>query len=523
MKRRVQAMKLAAGYLAGYLAVCAVQGGPAMAATTESVAVTGGAISGASAGGIRTYFGVPFAAPPVGELRWRAPQPVVPWKGTRDARKFGPACAQSATWMTLPKSEDCLTLNVWAPEKAAQLPVMVWIHGGGYYGGSAAQPVFDGGGLAKHGVIVVTLNYRLGIFGFFSHPELSKESPVKASGNQGIEDQIAALRWVKANIAAFGGDPGRVTVMGESAGGESVAILVASPQASGLFQRAIAQSGNYGMPIDAGENSQFDRKTAENEGLAFAKTVGAAHLADLRKLSVEALHKPAWAPHPVADGHVLREDLTTTYRQHRQNDVPLLVGWNAEEGKDLAPELLGTGDFKATNHRALVTRLLGRAPSKALLAAYPGATDSQAGASINQLTTDWWGWRMWYWAGLQARYGRTAPYVYYFAHRPAEPATPCGYGCGAGHGAEIRYVFDHLDMDPRPWTAQDRQLATRLADTWANFARTGSPNGSGLPAWPRFDGGNASIVRIGGEADLKARGALPDFSLFGAPPAPARR
>lgn len=492
----------------------ALSAGPGHAAQlTSPVKVTGGAIAGVRAGGLKTYLGIPFAAPPVGNLRWRAPQAVVPWKGVMEARSFSAACAQTAAWITEAKSEDCLYLNVWAPEKARNLPVIVWIHGGGYYGGTASQSSFHGGNLAKRGAIVVTVNYRLGIFGFFSHPELSAESPDKASGNQGIEDNIAALRWVKNNIAAFGGDPKRVTIMGESAGGESVTVLVASPLAKGLFQRAIAQSGNFAMPINSSEDRLFDRGAAEALGQAFAKTAGGSTLAELRAMPVEALQKPAWAPHPIVDGHVLREDLTTTYRNRRHNDVPLLVGWNAEEGKDLAPEILGTSDFSSARHRELVTKLLGYAPSDAMLAAYPGATNAEAKASINQLTNDWWGWRMWYWAELQAKYGQPKPYVYFFAHRPAEPTTPCGYGCGAGHGAEIQYVFDNLDPASRPWTAADRQLAARLATTWVTFARTGNPAGKGLPAWPAFDGSKASVLRIGDEVQLKAH-KLPDFSLF---------
>ncbi len=481
---------------------------------TDPVSVTGGDIAGVHAGTLKTYLGIPFAAPPVGSLRWRAPQPVVPWKGVKQASRFSAACAQTAAWITNPKREDCLYLNVWTPENARHLPVLVWIHGGGYYGGTAAQALYDGGNLAKHGAVVVTLNYRLGIFGFFAHPELTAQSPDRASGNQGIADQIAALRWVRKNITRFGGDPERVTIMGESAGGESVAILVASPLAKGLFQRAIAESGNDAMPISPAENKQFDRKAAEAQGQAFSKAVGAKRLADLRAMSVDALQKPAWSPRTIVDGHVLREDLTTTYRHHRQNDVPLLVGWNAEEGKDLAPEILETGDFTAAHHRGLVTKLLGYAPADALLAAYPGATDAQAKASINQLTNDWWGWRMSHWAALQAQYGRAKSYVYYFAHRPAPPSSPCDYGCGAGHGAEIPYVFDQLDVDGRPWTTEDRQLAARLAETWVNFARTGNPNREGLPEWPAFGGSNASVMRIGDEADLRVLGKLPDFSLF---------
>ncbi len=481
---------------------------------TSPVKVTGGHIVGSQAGALKTYFGIPFAAPPVGDLRWRAPQPVVPWKGVRQARSFSPACAQTVDWVPDPKSEDCLYLNIWTLEKARKLPVIVWIHGGGFFGGTGAGTGSSGANLAKRGAIVVTINYRLGIFGFFAHPELSAESPDRAYANQGILDQIAALRWVKNNIAAFGGDPERVTIMGESAGGVSVALLTASPLAKGLFQRAVAESGNDGMPISAEEDSRYDRMAAaEANGLAVAKAVGAEHLAALRKMSVKDLQKPAWSPRTAIDGHLLRDDMTTIYRNHRHNDVPLLVGWNAEEGKDLAPEILGTSDFKAARHRELVTNLLGYAPSERLLAAYPGTTDSQAKASIDQLTNDWWGWRMTYWAALQAKYGRSKSYVYFFAHHPAAPSTPCNYGCGAGHGAEIRYLFDNLDAEARTWTPADRQLATRLADTLVNFARTGSPNGKGLPAWPAFDGSKASIFSIGNEVELQVH-PLPDFSLF---------
>jgi len=471
----------------------------AQAHPTPPVQVSGGQIAGAHADGINTYFGIPYAAPPVGQLRWRAPQPVRPWQGVRQATSFSAACAQTAVWITGPKSEDCLYLNVWAPEKAEKLPVLVWIHGGGYYGGTGSQPGYDGANLAKRGAIVVTINYRLGIFGFFAHPELKGDS-----GNQGLRDQIAALRWVRDNIAAFGGDASRVTIFGESAGGISVGILTASPMARGLFQRAIAQSGNAGWPMQPGERSTYEQKAVEATGVALAKTVGAKNLAALRAMSVESLHKQPWSARVSMDGRVLREDQTSLYRNHHQNDVPLLVGWNAQEGADLAPEILDTSDFTAARYTELATKLLGHAPSAALQAAYPAATDAQAKAAIDQLTTDWWGWRKVYWAGLQAKHGRSKAYVYYFTQRPAEPLTPCGYGCGAGHGAEIRYVFDNLGQDSRPWSAADRAVAARMADAWVEFARSGS-----LADWPAYDGSNASIVRIGDGPDQ-----LPDFSLF---------
>lgn len=454
------------------------------------------------------FYGIPYAAAPVGKLRWREPQPVKHWTGVRQARAFAPACAQTAPWLKEAQSEDCLYLNVWAPAQPKDLPVIVWIHGGGFFGGSGSQPEFDGANLARHGAIVVTLNYRLGILGFFAHPDLTAESPVHAAGNQGILDQVAALRWVKNNIAAFGGDPQRVMIVGESAGGASVEVLVASPLARGLFQRAVSQSGTGGLPLGPEEKKNYDKRTAEAKGKAYAKRAGAASLAALRRLSVAELHRIAWSPSTTIDGYAVHDDLGSTYRRRRQNDVPLLVGWNAEEGKDLAPEILATDVFTVGGHRAKAAQLLGHAPSDALLAAYPAASDEQARASIFQLTNDWWGWRLTRWAALQAQFGRARPYVYFFAHRPAEPLNPCTYGCGAGHAAEIRYVFDNLARDRRPWSAEDRKLADQMAQAWVNFARTGDPNGSGLPAWPAYNGTNATVLRIGTQA------GLPDLSLF---------
>jgi para-nitrobenzyl esterase len=508
--RHLLAATLAALHLGGLTAAAAVAAD--RAGSTAAVNVTGGQIAGTRAAAMRTYLGVPFAAPPVGTLRWRSPQPVVPWKGVKQADRFSAACAQTAVWVTHPKSEDCLYLNIWAPEQAAKLPVIVWIHGGGYYGGTAAQAGFDGGNLARHGAVVVTLNYRLGIFGFFSHPELSAESPQRASGNQGLQDQIAALRWVKSNIAAFGGDPDRVMIAGESAGGTSVGVMLGSPLAKGLFHSAVAESG-YALPLNADDHVRSDRRGAEAEGLAYAQGLGATNLARLRTMRAEELQKPAWSARAIVDGYVLLEQLVTTYRQRRHNDVPLLVGWNAEEGKDLAPEILGTAEFTAARHRELVKTLLGYTPPAKLLARYPGATDAQAKASIDQLTNDWWAWGILSWADLHARHGRAKSYAYYFAHQPAEPATPCGYGCGAGHGAEIPYVFDNLDQDGRAWTGADRALAGRLARTWVNFAATGSPQGQGLPAWRAYDGSKASVMLIGGKAELK-RHPLPDLSVL---------
>lgn len=480
------------------------------------IRVEGGLIAGTQNDGVARFFGVPYAAPPVADLRWRAPQPVRPWRGVKAARAFSPVCRQTAPWVPGPQSEDCLYLNIWAPAGARKLPVMVWIHGGGFFGGAGSLPGTDGTRLTRQGVIVVTLNYRLGVLGFFAHPELSAESPAKASGNQGIMDQIAALGWVQRNIQAFGGDPNRVTIIGESAGAISVAALVASPLARRLFQRAIAESGNDGVPMDASETAMFARAGAEAEGAAFAQALGAAHLADLRAIDADTLIRKPWAPRTIVDGHVLREDMAAIYRNHRQNDVPILVGWNADEGKDLAPEILATNDFAAARHSALMGKLLGHPPSAKVLADYPASTDVEAQASIFRFTSDYWGWRMWRWADLQAQARSARPYVYYFVHSPAEPASPCAYGCQAGHGAEIRFVFDQLDQDPRAWSPADRRLTQEMVGYWTNFAKTGDPNGKGLALWPAFDGTKRSVQRLGTAAEIQARGTLPDFDSLAA-------
>ena len=494
---------------------------PAFAADLLTVAVTGGQIHGGALEKGGAFFkGIPFAQAPVGDLRWREPAAVKAWTGVRETTAFGAPCAQNAGGrMQQPSSEDCLFLNIWTSEwpARARKPVMVWFHGGGNYAGTASGNNFDGDGLARRGVVLVTANYRLTVFGFLAHPELTKESPHHASGNYALLDQIAALRWVKANIAAFGGDPDRVTIMGNSAGSESVAILVASPLAKGLFQRAIAESGNDAMPIRPEDDHRFDHKAAaEAKGTGFANSLGAEHLADLRKLSVEALHKQAWLPRVYVDDYLLRADLATLYRNHQQNDVPLLTGWTAEEGKDLVGEYLVGRELTAAGHVDQMTELMGFPPSATMLATYPGTTDAEATRSMQQLTNDWWGWRMEYWAALQAKYGRSKSYLYYFAHRPAAPPTPCNWGCGAGHGVDIQYMFDNLAVDPRSWTPEDRQLATRLADTVVRFARTGNPSGEGAAAWPAFDGSKRSILTIGNAAELKAH-PLPDFSPFDRP------
>ena len=496
---------LAATLLTALLAMTA-------AAHAEPIRVDGGRIEGTVKDGLRVWQGIPFAAPPVGDLRWRAPQPVVPWQGVKQTTAFAPACRQSAPWIPFPQSEDCLYLNVWAPEaaKGEKLPVMVWLYGGGFYFGTATQPLYDGAHMARHGVIVVTLNYRVGVFGFFSHPDLAAEG--KVDGNQGVLDQIAALQWVKHNIAAFGGDPGRVTIFGESAGAESVSVLTTSPLAKGLFQRAIAESGV--MPLDPGETKSIARSAADIDGLGWGMGLNAPHLADLRKLDADTLLRQPWGPHLVVDDYLVRSDLTTAYKAGRVGHVPLLLGWNADEGKDLAGEALNHETLTVARYPELAAGLIGHTPSQALLEAYPVKTDADVKPMLFKLMNDAWSWHMWTWATLHTTSGSGPAYVYAFVHIPAAPRTACSYGCGAGHGAEIPFVYDQLAQDPRTWSADDHMMAERMVTYWTNFARTGNPNGPGLPLWPGFDGKDASVMRLGSDAEVKAAPSLPDYKLI---------
>ena len=486
-----------------------------LATTTVAapVRVDGGLTDGTAKDGIRTWLGIPYAAPPVGDLRWRAPQAVVPWTGVRQATAFAKACRQTATWITFPESEDCLYLNVWAPPAAngKKLPVMVWIHGGGYYGGTAEQPLYDGVHMARHGVILVTLNYRLGVFGFFSHPELAAEG--KVDGNQGVLDQLAALQWVKTNISAFGGDPHRVTIFGESAGSASVSVLETSPLARGLFQRAIAESGT--MAIDPRETGRLDRAAADANGVALAKALNAPHLADLRKLDTETLIAQPWGPDLVIDDYLIPTDMTTAYKAGAPSRVPLLLGWNADEGKDLAGEALGHEDLTVARYPELAARLIGHTSSQALLDAYPVKSDADVKPMLFKVMNDAWSWHMFTWAKLHAASHSGPVYAYDFVHIPAPPKTPCSYGCGAGHGAEIPYVYDQLAQDPRTWSADDHRVAERMVTYWTNFAKTGNPNGKGLPQWPAFNGSDASVIRLGSDAEVSSAPPFPDYKLIG--------
>jgi len=480
-------------------------------AQSPQIPTESGAISGIRASGLSVYEGVPFAAPPVGDLRWRPPVHVAPWIGTRKADAFAPACMQVGVSMpgeTPPKvSEDCLYLNIWTPAKTEHehLPVIVWIHGGGYINGSASMPLYWGDQLAHKGVIVVTIAYRLGPLGFLAHPELTRESPHHSSGNYGLLDQIAALEWIQRNIAAFGGDPKNVTIAGQSSGAISVSILMASPLAKGLFQRAIGESGGLFEPLQLGP--KFLLANAERDGEKYAASLGAASLKELRRLPAGPLTGNAGGIcHPVIEPYVLPLSPYEAFTSGQQNDVPLLIGSNTEEARalvDVTHESAATFDSDLEHS-------VGQLPS-ALVAAYPHATDQQARQARLDLERDLrFGWDMWAWARLQAGTGRNPVYYYSFRQQPPFPAGSVYEGWGASHFAELWYVFDHLNQAPWSWTAADRKVAEEMSSYWVNFARSGNPNGPGLPPWPAFTNAESKVqdlgdpITVGGVANINS-------------------
>ena len=468
-----------------------------------------GTISGVRSNGVTVYKGVPFAAPPVGDLRWRAPVHAAPWTGTRKADAFAPACMQVGVSMPgeMPPavSEDCLYLNIWTPAKTAHehLPVIVWIYGGGYINGSASMPLYWGDRLAQKGVIVVTIAYRLGPLGFLALPELTHESPYHSSGNYGLMDQIEALEWIQRNIAAFGGDPKCVTIAGQSSGSISVSILMASPLAKGLFQRAIGESGGLFEPLQLAP--KYLLANAEREGDKYAVSLGAASLKELRQLPATLLTGNAGGiVHPVIEPYVLPVSPYEAFASGLQNDVPLLIGSNADEARAIVDVTHAT----AATFESDLEHSVGQLPP-ALLAAYPHASDEEARQAQLGLERDLrFGWDMWAWARLQTGTGKSPVFYYLFRQQPPFPAGSVYEGWGASHFAELWYVFDHLDQSPWKWTAADRKLAEEMSSYWLNFARAGDPNGPGLPSWPTF--ARASKVQylgdpitVGGVANIQ--------------------
>ena len=483
------------------------------AAIQQPVKVQGGQLAGAPGKdpAITVFKGVPFAAPPVGDLRWRAPGPVVPWQGVRKAVEFGKSCMQTIVqerkpwtyeFMTHTEiSEDCLYLNVWTPAKAAgeKRPVYMYIHGGGNTEGSGAVPVYDGEGMAKKGIVVVAVNYRLGILGFFTHPELTAEAPYKASGNYALLDLVAALRWIQANIAAFGGDPGRVTIGGQSAGASNTHSLTASPLAKGLFHRAIAESGSSVASSSMGGRTLADQ---EQVGVKFAAAKGAKSLADLRKMSWEQLSAPiqgAGGPpgNPMAspfrfgavvDGYVLPASVAEIFAQGKQNDVPTITGCNKHEG-GATPHPTITADAYQKQARTRYQNL-----ADEFLKLYPGGTDEQARVSQNESSWDQARVSMYLWGVNRGKTAKTKAYTYFWDHPMPGPDVET---YGAFHTSEVPYAMNSLATSGRPFTAQDHKIADQVSSYWVNFIITGDPNGSGLPRWPAVSEQPATTMEIG--------------------------
>ena len=447
-------------------------------------------------GKVRAFKGIPYAAPPVGPLRWKAPQPESRWQGVREANAFGARCMQGNVFGDMVfrdsgPSEDCLYLNVWSPVPEGKnhvlLPVMVWIYGGGYVGGASSEPRQDGEMLAKKGVVVVSMNYRLGVFGFLAHPGLAKETGRSGSGNYGLLDQVAALEWVQKNIKAFGGDPFNVTIFGESAGSFSVSGLMASPLGKGLFQKAIGESGAFfGSSLAVQPIAQ-----AQLTGEKFASSVGASSIDELRAKPADDLLK-ATMKNPMGfpvtiDGSFFPEDPNAIYAAGKQAHVPLLAGWNANE----APAQMIFGK-NAANAAAFQTVLHERYKDAAdkLLELYPATTDEQAEQSAGALASDSFiGYSTWAWLEMQRTTGQSTVYRYEFDDAP--PTTPSR---GAYHSAEIEFVFEALPSKNLPWRPEDTKLSDLMSTYWTNFAKTGDPNGPGLPAWPPYAVGAGNPV-----------------------------
>ena len=476
------------------LALLAVATSGVSAPTAATVALKAGLVSGTqtSSTGVHVFKGVPYAAPPVGPLRWRPPQPVTHWDGLRKADEFGPKCMQGIPGLPA-MSEDCLLLNVWtgAVSASEKRPVMVWFHGGGFTGGSGSSAQYNGEELAKKGAVLVTANYRLGVFGFFASPELTAESEHHASGNYGLMDAIAVLRWVRNNIAAFGGDPRNVTIFGQSAGASMVSCLVGSPEAKGLFRHAIAESGAW-MGLRMSAMTPLSR--AEQLSGKLMESTCASSLAELRAKSADDILQNGRGTGPIVDGWIVPEDLSTVFAEGRQNAVDLLVGSNKDEG---AAALKRTGAELFTN---ISRRLFGDRTDE-YLKLYPAGTDAEANLSQGASYRDEVGYEMRLWARLQQKLGggkQSAPnvFVYYFTHEP--PPSPAQPYKGAFHTAEIPYVFHNFEAG-RQWTDGDQMLADQMSSYWINFAKNGNPNGGGLPVWPEYRDKSVSEVMVLGE------------------------
>ncbi|MGA2852608.1 MAG: carboxylesterase family protein [Verrucomicrobiota bacterium] len=465
--------------------------GLGLAQQPAPVSVEGGLVQGTSEDGLTVYRGIPFAAPPVGDLRWRAPLPAANWSGVRQADKFGPSPIQG-TRTGPDMSEDCLYLNVWTPAKSAgdKIPVLVWIYGGGFSAGSTSDRSYSGEKLARKGVVFVSINYRVGQLGFLAHPELSAESPNHVSGNYGLLDQIAGLQWVKKNIAAFGGDPNKVTIFGESAGGISVSMLCASPLAKGLFTGAVSESGgSFGPPRPTtmpGENLKR-LAGAERDGEAYARSAGISSIAELRKIAPDKLPAShglgSGSSWPIIDGWVIPDDQYKLYSAGKYNHTPILVGYNSDEGASFSPPR--TPENYATN----VETRYGPFADK-LLKAYPAGSNTVPKTARDLMRDTAFGWHTWSWARLQSKTGKSKVFYYYFD----QAAPRAGYG--SPHGADVAYVFQHLNPKSPQIKQADLEISDAMSTYWVNFAKHGDPNGKGVPKWPAFSTRNPQVMNF---------------------------
>ncbi len=482
---------------------------------------------------ITVYRGIPYAAPPVGELRWRPPEPPPRWSGVLRAGAFGPMCPQSPrdaakAGIDLPMSEDCLHVNVWAPADAIRtgpLPVLVWVYGGGFRSGTGAHPRYDGEGLARQGLVVVTFDYRLGAFGFLATPELSAQSEQGVSGNYGLLDAVALLRWVRENIAAFGGDPGRVTVAGQSAGAGMVNFLAMSPLAGGLFHRAIAQSHarhSRDPELRYLATSYRTLADAERAGERYAREHGARSAAELRALPWQKLvdGRPAFDTcvdtgsaakpplfRPVVDGWALPAGYEETYGKGRQNDVAYLAGNNLDESGAVPESTFAEHRARAAApppgappvHVTLDSFVAGArrkfgALAEEFLRLYPAGSDDEAARASNAAVRDNSRISTYLWGAQWTEHATGPVRTYFWTHpSPAQGQRPRR----ASHSSEIEFVFDNLDPAAAPWTDEDREIAATVSAYWVNFATTGDPNGPGLPNWPAYTADSPSVMEIG--------------------------
>jgi para-nitrobenzyl esterase len=472
--------------------------------TTATASIDTGHLSGIhdASTGLDEFKGIPYAAPPVGPLRWKPPQSAASWTGVRKADHFGPRCMQRGLFSDMVfrsdgMSEDCLYLNVWAPAHKSneKLPVLVYFYGGGFKGGDGSEPRYDGASLAQRGIVTVTVNYRLDVFGFLALPALAAESPRHATGNYGLLDQNAALRWVRRNIAAFGGDPDQVTIGGESAGSMSVSAQMASPLSQGLMQRAIGESGAM-----LGNLEPKPLAMAEHDGEAFEQRIGVHSLQQLRAMDANALLKAvgetdAHASRLTIDGYFLPQSTETIYQAGKQAHIPLLVGSNSQEGNDT--DLLGDQKPTPANYRAALEQHLGAHANEALKL-YPGQSDAEVKASATALAGDRFiAYSTWRWMNLHRQTGQSPVYYYYFTQpRPAKRDGSAGPDPGAVHSGEIEYALGNLPGNHvYAWTDADYRVSSVMEGYWERFIKTGNPNGADAPNWPAVENKDGGLTR----------------------------